>query len=78
MTAAEVLRLVAKVNFIKMDDLDREAYSGVESDDAMIGYNLVIDDHEVEYVIILDGNKVCLINEEGYESQYILGDNIFA
>lgn len=78
MTAAEVLHLIAKAKFTKMTELARDFYAGVESDDAMVGTNFVIDDNEIQYTIILDGNRVCLIDEEGAESQYILGDNIFA
>ena len=78
MTAAEVLRLIAKTEFRKMNRYDREAFSGVESDDALIGHNLVIDDDEAQYTIILDGERICLIDEWGYESQFQLGANIFA
>jgi hypothetical protein len=78
MTAAEVLRLIAKVNFRKMNDLDYESFGAVESDEGLIGYNLVIDDNEVQYTIIIDGNLICLIDADGDEAQYILGDNVFA
>ncbi len=75
LTAAEVLRLVALSNFRKMDRYDREAFSGVESDEALIHG---ADERDEGYTIILDGERICLIDEWGYESQFYLGANIFA
>lgn len=71
LTAAMVLRLIAKTEFTTMTELDRECYGGVEADDAMIG-------ESSDYTIILDGNRVCLIDAEGVEAQFELGENIFA
>lgn len=69
-TAAMVLRLLLKTKFTEMTDFDRDCYSGVEAADAMIGFS--------EFTIILDGNRVCLVDRDGVEAQFKLGENIFA
>lgn len=71
LTAAMVLRLIAKTEFDVMAELDRDCYGGVEAADPLIGYS-------ADYTIILDGNRVCLIDAEGVEAQFELGENIFA
>lgn len=70
LTATQVLALVARSNFRPMDSYDREAFAGTESVNALIHY---ADEPGEEYIIVLDENKVCLIDEHGYESHYILG-----
>lgn len=75
LTAAMVLRLIAKADFRPMDSYDRDAFGGVEAADAMIHY---ADESDESYIIILDGNRVCLIDREGVEAQFELGENIFA
>ena len=74
LTAAQVLGLVAHANFRPMDSYDREAFAGA-------GWNALIHyaDEDCElYTIILDGNRVCLIDGEGVESHYVLGENVLA
>jgi hypothetical protein len=71
LTATMALRLVAKTEFAEMTELDRDCYGGVEAADAMIGFN-------EDYTVILDGNRICLIDAEGVEAQFELGENIFA
>lgn len=71
LTSAMVLQLIAKTEFVEMTELDRDCYGGVEAADAMIG-------ESSDYTIILDGNRVCLIDCEGVEAQFELGDNILA
>ena len=75
LTSAMVLRLIAKAQFRPMDRYDRDCYGGVEAADAMIHY---ADEVDESYTIILDGNRVCLIDAEGVEAQFELGDNIFS
>lgn len=71
LTAAMVLRLIAKAEFTAMTELDRECYGGVEAADALIS-------DSCDFTIILDGNRVCLIDAEGVEAQFELDENIFA
>jgi hypothetical protein len=75
LTAAQVLRLVARSNFRVMDSYDREAFAGVESPNALIHY---ADEFCELYTIVLDENKVCLIDEHGYETHYDLSENVLA
>jgi hypothetical protein len=75
LTAADALRLIAKATFRPMDSYDRNCYSGVESDTAMIHY---ADESDESYIIILDGDLICLIDIDGVEAQFHLGENIFA
>jgi hypothetical protein len=77
LTAAQVLRLIttALCNFRPMDSHDSEAFSGTDSPKAMIHY---ADEFSELYTIILDGNRVCLIDGEGVESHYVLGENVLA
>jgi hypothetical protein len=75
LTAYQVLRLVANAKFRQMDSYDLQAFAGVDNTDALIHYS---DEVNEEYTIILDGNRVCLVDEHGYESHYELGENILA
>jgi len=75
LTAAQVLRLIALRNFRPMDSYDRETFAGTDSPKAMIHY---ADEFSELYTIILDGNRVCLIDGEGVESHYVLGENVLA
>jgi len=71
MYATEALILVAKSTFTPMDEFDRECFSGVESEEALIS-------HGDEFSVILDGTKICVINHDGEESIFEVGENIFA
>lgn len=75
MNAAQALRLAAHAKFRPMDSYDLNAFAGVDNVDALIHY---ADEPGEKYTIILDGNKLCLIDEEGAEQQFRLGENIFA
>ena len=75
LTAYQVLRLIANAKFRQMDSYDLQAFAGVDNIDALIHY---ADEDQEQYTIILDGEKVCLIDEFGYESHYELGENAFA
>ena len=75
LTAYQVLRLIANAKFRQMDSYDLQAFAGVENTDALIHY---ADEAYEKYTIILDGEKVCLVDEWGYESHYELGENVFA
>lgn len=69
LTATQVLALVARSNFRPMDRYDREAFAGTESPHALIHY---ADEPGEEYTIVLDENKICLLDEHGYETHYTL------
>jgi hypothetical protein len=71
MKAHEILRIVAACEFRTMTALDFDAFAGTENANAMIGETFW-------GTIILDGDKICLINDEGEESQFLLGENVFA
>jgi hypothetical protein len=58
-----------------MDNYDHQTYQGVESPDALIHYADEADEH---CIIILDGARVCLIDLDGVEAHFVLGDNLFA
>jgi len=75
MNVAQVLALVAKSSFRLMDSYDRQAFAGTESSNALIHYP---DEIGEEYTIIIDGDQICLIDEHGYESHYVLDESIFA
>lgn len=75
MNATQVLRLVAKSSFRPMDSYDRQAFAGTESSNALIHYSDEIDE---EYTIIIDGDRICLVDEHGYESHYVLGESLYA
>ena len=75
LTAAQALRLVANASFRPMDYYDHEVFAGTESPNALIHY---ADGFCEVYTIILDGEKLCLIDETGDEQQFHLGENIFA
>jgi hypothetical protein len=84
LTAADALRLIAKATFRPMDSYDHSCYGGVESANCYGGVesaNALIhyaDESDESYVIILDGNRICLIDVDGVESQFHLSENIFA
>ena len=71
MKAHEILRIVAACEFRHMTELDFDSFAGTENANAMIA-------ESYWGTIILDGEKICLINDEGEESQFLLGENIFA
>ena len=75
LTAYQVLRLIANAKFRQMDSYDLQAFAGVDNTDALSHYS---DEVHEQYTIILDGEKVCLIDEFGYEAHYELGENILA
>ena len=75
LTTAKVLRLIANANFRPMDSYDRETFAGVDNFDALIHYS---DEAREDYTIILDGEKAYLIDREGSEQMFYLGDNILA
>lgn len=71
MTAHQILALVARSTFVPMDEIDFNGFAGVKNDDAMICYG-------EDYTLILDGDRVCYINGDWEESQFLLGENVFA
>ena len=75
MKAFEVLALVARSEFRPMDSYDREAFAGTNSPNPLIHY---ADEAGEKYTIILDGDKICLINQDGEEFQFLLGEEVFA
>jgi hypothetical protein len=75
LTAAQVLRLVANASFRPMDSYDRDIFAGTESPNPLIHY---ADQFCEVYTIILDGEIVCLIDEEGNEQKFRLGERLFA
>ena len=69
---ATALRLIATSEFRPMSaEADFFAFAGVQSDEAFIAESEL-------YTIILDGDRICLINEDGEEAQFELSENIFA
>ena len=75
LTAAQVLRLVATASFRQMDSYDRQVFEGVNSINPLIHYSDQLEEH---YTIILDGDRICLVDDEGVEKQFHLGENVFA
>jgi hypothetical protein len=75
MNAIQALALVARSTFRPMDSYDREAFAGTESPNALIHY---ADQFCELYTIVLDNNRICLIDAEGDEQHFVLGENIFA
>ena len=75
MNVAQVLALVAKSSFRLMDSYDRQAFAGTESSNALIHYP---DEIGEEYTIIIDGDRICLVDEHGYESHYVLDESVYA
>jgi hypothetical protein len=69
MNAMQALALVARSTFRPMDAYDREAFAGVESPNALIHY---ADQFCEIYTIVLDDNKICLIDENGEETRFQL------
>lgn len=75
LSAAQVLRIVAQSKFRLMDSYDYQGFAGTESMEALIHY---ADEVGEEYTIILDDEKICVIDLNGQEQQFHLGENIFA
>ena len=71
MNAQEAVILVAKTKFETMDQLDHQAFCGVESDDALIG-------DADGYTIILDGDLICFVNQESGEERQFAVCELFA
>jgi len=75
MTATEALLLVARSSFRPFDKFDFQSFSGTESAKPMIHY---ADEADESYTIILDGNRIVLVDIDGVELHFLLGENIFA
>jgi hypothetical protein len=75
MNAIQVLALVARSTFRPFDSYDRQVFEGTESSNPLVHY---ADEIGEQYTIIIDGDRICLFDEHGHESQYLLGENRFA
>lgn len=71
MNAFEALALVARTEFRPMNEDDFYGFAGVKNSDALIA-------ETEEYIIILDGDVISVLNEEGTEAQFLLGENRLA
>lgn len=65
LTAAEILRLVANADFRPFTERDFMCFGGVETANPLIS--------EIEeFIVILDGDTVCVLNEDGEEKGFRL------
>ena len=56
MNAATAMKLIAQTEFSPFDKIDFHVYSGVESNDPLIGYN-------GDWAIVIDGENVVFESE---------------
>lgn len=65
LSAAEILRLVANADFRPFTQSDFRSFAGVETANPLIS--------EIEeFIVILDGDTVCVLNEDGDERGFRL------
>jgi len=64
MNAATAMKLIAQTEFSPFDKIDFQVYSGVESNDPLIGYN-------GDWAIVIDG-EVVLFEKEAEWFQFNL------
>jgi len=69
MNAIQALALVARSTFRPMDSYDLQVFQGTESPNPLIHY---ADQFCELYTIVLDNNRICLIDSDGVEQQFVL------
>ena len=69
MNAIQALALVAKSSFRPMDSHDRQVFEGTESSNPLVHY---ADEIGEQYTIVVDNNRICLIDFDGNEQQFVL------
>lgn len=71
LTLADALALVATKQFRPFERCEFDMFGGVESDLPLIHW---ADEADETYTIIIDGNKIQLIDSDGVGPMFVLGD----
>lgn len=66
-----LMRWVGSTQFLPFQEADYAAYSGLESDDPLIGYITVQEEGEYgTYTIVIDGPNIIVRDSTGGETQF--------